>query len=422
MQIPESEQQIRFTPVTSPWQVSFEVRDHATHGQTECSLVHLCLSLTGQEDVQGLKVVSEGISREEVRYSRKSVTSDISVFVFDFCVTLLGLPSKYRLQLFALRAEGAVPLGTLSGTRRSVVHRTCKYRPILLNGLPRSGTTLAMAILSLHPQIITVPEYPYEFRPASCWVHTFSCLGQANNASDQDLNWIYDRDQKTVAAHVYNNPYFTKYGIFEWLSTDYVNLIAEFCVQSIDAFYDRVASAVGKTDATFYLEKFPGKRVNMFREIYGGVTEVNVVRDFRDVYCSSVAFNKKRDRLDFSADTASSPAEYLRLMGRSFGDVIRRATADREGVRSITMRYEDLMHETAAHVNKIYAALGLDELDDLEHRIKHSMNIGKKDVDWHRTSQIPVARWKSDLPEELNQIAISEFGAVLATMGYEASK
>src|SRR5205823_11524114 len=96
-----------------------------------------------------------------------------------------------------------------------------------------------------------------------------------------------------------------------WLGITQLNALAATATGRIEAFYREVAKAQGKPDARYFSEKFrPGElTLAMLWEIYPKAKEIFLVRDFRDMLISMLAYSAKRGYGLFDRDTSGSDEE-----------------------------------------------------------------------------------------------------------------
>ena len=95
----------------------------------------------------------------------------------------------------------------------------------------------------------------------------------------------------------------------------------------------------------------------MLWDLYPDSKEVFLVREFRDVLASILAFNRKRGFDAFGREAVASDEEFLSLRGtidRLVGDWHAR------GHRSLLIRYEDIVLAPETEVARVFEYAGLD--------------------------------------------------------------
>jgi hypothetical protein len=127
-----------------------------------------------------------------------------------------------------------------------------------------------------------------------------------------------------------------------WSGSTYIEDLAAFCQRSIDGWYLATAAAQGaQADALVYFAEkhFPDAYPRLTRELYPEARELFLVRDFRDMIASMLAYNARKGYGDFGRETAASDATWLTDLHRG---VVALCDAWRErGDAGTLVRYED---------------------------------------------------------------------------------
>ena len=335
-------------------------------------------------------------------------------------ISTLGLSEAFNVVVVAELENGEyIRLGQIKGARnRLSVAETSAFMPICVNGIPRSGTTFLMGLMSSHPQLVSKDAYPFEHRPAMYWVHLFQALSRPNNAVGGMWNWAFEEDKNKVGAFPYSP------GMDEtdaWVANGYIDSLARFCIQSVDQTYKLIADQNNKPDAGFFLEKFPGLKGKYISELYPSYHEVVIVRDIRDVFCSVKSFNKQRGRDDFGVDRHDDDKSYLRSLGVLLRKMYNKRTMGCSRTRYHLVKYEDLIVSPVDTVLDLYKRLGMNVGNDVVGNLEAALSSNNLNVSSHRTGAAgnDVARWKVDLPEALNDFVFEEFGDLLNSLGYQ---
>ena len=127
----------------------------------------------------------------------------------------------------------------------------------------------------------------------------------------------------------------------EWLGGEAVEALADGRQQRIDALYEHIAATTGGSDEPFFAEKSNLRVSSVAAELYPNGRELFLVRDFRDMVCSVLAFNEKRGVTGFGRAEASSDMEYVERLGGWAASLMRAWERRRE--RAHLVRYEDLV-------------------------------------------------------------------------------
>jgi hypothetical protein len=286
------------------------------------------------------------------------------------------------------------------------------------------GTTWAMRLLSEHPAVVAYRDYPYEVMAARYWVHQLRVLSAPadyGSSSDPDsFGW----DLWRVGHNPFYGPLLRRSPLAaQWLGRDHVQAMADFCQQTIDGFYGRVAELQGDGAAWIFAEKcLPDHIPTMLADLYPQMREVVLVRDLRDVMCSMMAFNQKRGYPAFGRQTAASDAEFARHLAADLSTLA--ASYEARVGQNLLVRYEDLIARPQDVLTEVFGYLGIDDDPVTVQRVISRATLENDELAAHKTSSDPgasVGRWKTDTPAELREIIDDAFEPVMARFGYEYS-
>jgi hypothetical protein len=205
--------------------------------------------------------------------------------------------------------------------------------------------------------------------------------------------------------------------VVEWLGGDAVEAIAATCVERIDATYDRIVATTDTGDAALFAEKATLRAAGILRELYPDSKELFLVRDFRDMMSSILAFNAKRGAQGFGRASARSDADYVASLGGWATSLVGAWERRRGGAHLV--RYEDLATDPERTLAGVHEYLGVDAgpAGGLVALLAEEM----PELRNHRTSDGPTAsvgRWREDLPPDLAAACEDAFGKALAAFGY----
>lgn len=339
---------------------------------------------------------------------------------FSTILRTLDLPAEFELQADVLAPGcGRQPLARVRGSRKPLPSLTGGPAPLPVTALGRTGTSWLMLLLRAHPQVLVAPPFPYEMRLGPYWAAVFDALSRPESylqqvASQQRGHWWWLGDA--------NHPVET------WLEQglgarhvggEAVEALAGFCGERIAGFYAALAAAEDRPGARFFAEKhLPGSPSrHLLGELFPGLRELVLVRDLRDMVCSVLAFNARRGYAAFQRELFASDEEFI----RSLRDP---ALALRDAARSGAhlLRYEDLLGDPQATLQRAFAALGL-EADEARVRevLARASDVEPDQQARHRTSPAgaSIGRWRRDLPEALARCCAESLGDVLREFGYE---
>lgn len=343
---------------------------------------------------------------------------------FRLLIGTVGLPSAFTLRIEAVFEDGRrIGLATIAGTRRLVQSGYAPaLRPLLLTAMGRSGTTWAMRLFSEHPQIVVHAQYPYEVRAAAYWMHTFEVLSRPADPIEAPRAGLASNPHRVGHNPFYSDTLGGPVDVLGWFGRDQVQRLAAQAQQTIDDFYLRVAAAQGQRQPAFFAEKFSvSNTLSATGELYPDLREVFLVRDFRDVVSSMLAFNAKRNRLGFGRRAGQDDAAYIRQLREQ--QVAKLLSAwHRRSASAHLIRYEDLILKPAETLTPMLAFLGIDHDDQTVAAVLRKASDDSDTLAFHRTTSNPAAsigRWRTDLPAELQQICTEVMGDALAEFGYE---
>jgi hypothetical protein len=205
-----------------------------------------------------------------------------------------------------------------------------------------------------------------------------------------------------------------------WFGRCYVEELIAFCQHSTKAFYQRVARAQDQPDALYYLEKYhAASQVPVLTwELFPEAREMILVRDFRDMISSMIAFNAKRGYAPYGREGGNSDEAFVR-QARAGVEHLVNAWKSRSTVAHL-VRYEDLILRPEPTVRGMLEYLNLDaSRATIEAMLTQSH--AEDDLEHHRTSQDAarsVGRWQNDLPQSLRALSQQAFARAMEEFGY----
>jgi hypothetical protein len=195
--------------------------------------------------------------------------------------------------------------------------------------------------------------------------------------------------------------------------------LAELCRGRIDALY-RLAAESGGGRARYFAEKHTLRSAALTSELYPHAREVFLVRDFRDMVTSILAFNRKRGVRGFGEGAADGAVDYVGRLGGWAQGLVR--SYSRRAGRAHVLRYEELVAEPRAALTGLLEYLGVDARNAAVARMLEALGTEMPELARHATSASPdasIGRWRSELDEDLRRACEQSFGEALATFGYE---
>jgi hypothetical protein len=147
--------------------------------------------------------------------------------------------------------------------------------------------------------------------------------------------------------------------------------------------------------------------------------EIFLVRDFRDVACSSLAFNNKRGFAGFGRELVDTDEKFVPEL-KKFVEMLRDHYYARRS-RAHLVRYEELIRETPQTLKGILHYLELDVSDSIVDDVIRRADTDSATLVEHRTTSSPeesIGRWKSDFSPPLQRLCRESFDDLLPQFGY----
>ena len=342
-------------------------------------------------------------------------------------VNLLGLPREFDLFVSVVLEDGSShPIALIHGSRALVEDESEPMQPIMVTSLGRSGSSLVMDILSRHPEIVAYPVWDAEAKVSTYWAELLSVMTDPRSylqpfasVMRQGRWWMGDGRQ-------YDEP-LADGTLEEWLGTEQVREAARFCRERITAFYTRLAEEDGRQGAVYFAEKCGLRRpayAELLREIYPQTREILLVRDFRDMYCSMVAYSERAGSDLFGRDSARSEEENIRMNLATQANLIA-ANWEARSDWAHLLRYEDLIRQPEESIQLLLSYLGFEGTDEIPAMLA-ALPYGDFATDHaHGTSTSAlssIGRWRNELDPGLAAACESALGDALAAFGYSTDR
>lgn len=341
-------------------------------------------------------------------------------------VSLVGLPRDFELFVRAVFADGfRSRLATIRGERERLLQGPeSELQPLIVSTYGRTGSTWLMRLLDQHPALLAYRPFEYEPRAISYWTEILATLTApasylqplATNLSSEHW-WIGgesvpmdlpppDRQVEAELAQV--GP----------------EAVAALCKERITGFYEAVAASQKKPQPRYFAEKVaPDPAIwRLTTELFPASQEVILVRDFRDMACSILAYNRKTKVTSFGRERVETDLQFL-------GEL--RAAADnllnlhrRRGDAAFLLRYEDLILDPHETLPELFDFLGVASEEETVASVLERASSETEAMVGHRTAGDPrqsVGRWQRDLDPELQRECVDVLDEVLVEFGYEAT-
>ena len=345
---------------------------------------------------------------------------------FSLLVDTLILHRQFEFIVRVVLQDGTVVnVASIRGDRQPLhTGYTPRLQPLIVNSFGRTGTTLLMRMLASHPQIVVYDRPPYEIRGSKYWMHALRVLGTpADGSSRIGAAMEFHEDPRAAGGNpFYSSEFAAAQNVEAWSGSNYLAELLAFCQRSIDDWYLQTATAQGQPAAplVFFAEKhFPDLFPRLLRDLYPGAREIFLVRDFRDMIASMLAYNARKGSGDFGRDRVATDDAWLDYLRQNF-TVLRSAWHDRGEPESL-IRYEDLVGDPAGVLQRLLTWLDLDASQATIGQLVTATVA--PELQGHGSSTSAAAsmgRWRSDLPLDMQVKVDERFSDLLQTFGYDA--
>lgn len=337
-------------------------------------------------------------------------------------VSVIGIEPGVALQLRAVLADDSrVRLGSVQYTHQPLNSGfDPKLRPLMLTTLGRAGTTWTMRLLSEHPQIVVHRWHPYELRTARYWWHMIKVLSEPRDPYHSAQADRFQTNRDTIGHNpFYPEPIAVTPGLFEWMGRDYPERLARFCQEQAEMTYELIAKGQGQDAPVYMAEKHRADSMPwLVWELYPKAKEIFLVRDFRDVVSSMLAFNVKQGFRAFGPEHIKTDEEFAHYLRNTTIKQLARSYPKRQD-RAHLIRYEDLMQDTEATLRGMLGYLELDASDQIVDGMIVRASEENENSRRHKTSSgSSIQRWRQSLAPSVQEVCNEVYADVLEQFGY----
>lgn len=343
---------------------------------------------------------------------------------WETAISLVGLPVEFELFVRVVLGNGERHrLATIRASRHRVLPDDgSDLQPLIVSTYGRTGSTWLMRLFDQHPATLAYRPFEYEPRAISYWAAVLGALSEPASylqplATDLSSRhwWLGDATVPTAIAPP-DAP------VQNELSRRGIEAVAELCRERIKGFYEAVARTQSKPQPTYFAEKVSPDPAawRLITELFPAAREVILVRDFRDMACSILAYNEKTKTVSFGRERVQSDLEFLGEL-RLAATSLQQLHAKR-GEDAFLLRYEDLILEPEDTLKNLFGFLDISSTDETVASILERASEETAAMAGHRTSADPrqsVGRWRRDLDDEMKEACVEAFDDVLAELGYE---
>lgn len=342
---------------------------------------------------------------------------------FSLVLSAVRLPRQFALRVVAGGQDFMAPLARIHGTRQSFEPVSdLSLAPLNVTTLGRTGSTLMLTLLSLHPAIAAFRPVGYDSRPLAYWmdaVTTFAAPSsrmQLLQSTAEGPGWWLGHEPLSVQdLQRLERP------IRELLVGSQPKSMLQLGLRRATEFARQLALADGNRRVRYTAEKCtPGYLPELLHELCDEAKEIFLVRDFRDVFTSMLAFNAKRGYAAFGREYASDDHEFLKRLTADV-DALASSWVERRD-RALVVRYEELVEDPASSLEKVFEYLGLEtSRPEVDAIVTDAYELLETTLRQHRTTPEATAsqgRWLRDLEPPLQQACTEAFEDALREFGY----
>lgn len=307
-------------------------------------------------------------------------------------INLLGSPEK-TLVSFQLVGDNnwRTPVATVELQRQSAADSIECMPGIFVVSLGRSGSTMLMSALAAHKQVVAYERHPLETRISQQYARIAKTLTEPADFFDPELEAFAHTSK--VASNAYLRP---DGDIIDLMDTTLGNQNIAHCRQQVTSFYRGLAARRQKTASMFAEKCIPHLTwLNLLKDLYPGSRVVLLVRDFRDVYRSVLAFNARRGFNAFGREAVANDVDYIDALARSAAALT--AVAKEHGV--ILIKYEDIATRPQETFLGFLETLGLEASPTNLDYMVAALNKETPESNRHRTAgsaEQSVGRWQKE--------------------------
>lgn len=350
---------------------------------------------------------------------------------FSIKCNLLGYPCSCNFSLVAYTTTGGqIDLCKIyinrSKLKVSFRKNSPKFQPLMVTSVGRSGSTWLMHLLLQHPNILIIPKYTYEVVLArKVFEKALGMVLFQDYGRSQLETFLSDNLPSINTAEIKRLVKSSSHRSISQLVNIEVNTTFENAMKEVELFYDYISRdhnnkkiITDKIDGPIYFaEKNLGPE-ELFWEIYSGAKEIFLVRDFRDMICSSLAFGKRKG---FGRTQVRTDREYCYHRASIARPWILEPYKRRSSSAHL-VRYEELILSPQKSLKDIFNYLELESNEEVIENMLKEARESSKSFQSHisaKSVNSSIGRWKSDMSKSLQKATIEAFGEFFETFGYE---
>lgn len=355
--------------------------------------------------------------------------------VFHALMSLVGLKLDATLTFQVVFEDGSRALAGSMSIGREPLRTGFEptLQPLMVTTLGRSGSTWLMQLLAAHPQVVVFRRFPYESAPAKYWLHMLRVLSEPANLGQSAHPEDFDKNPWWLGANPYHDDrIYEQVPLETWFADAYIEKLTDFCRRTIEDWYMTLARTQVQPAPVYFAEKhvWPDYLPDLTWELYPRAKELFLVRDFRDMARSIMAFDAKRGFAGFGRPDGASDEDYMRGELKQMAHDLQRAWQSR-GDRAHMVRYENLVMQPTETFTAMLEYLGLDASPETVRAVLETgseqvlrlpgASFEASEVLAHRTVPDPratIGRWRGESDDSFRALSDEVFGEALAQFGY----
>jgi hypothetical protein len=354
------------------------------------------------------------LMREDLKSAFPNATGAYGFVLEGFPLPLSPF-ATHQVEVAFARGGAPLPGGTATlpaiGTQIPHGARAGKRVPIIVTTTGRTGSSLLMARLARHAGILVGGDHPHELKLLSYYAAALRTL-----AADADRERSTTPETMVALPSRYfigHNPYNSPAerhdpDLAPFWRDQAPDMLRDCFAGLVDAYYDCLARKTEKPVAGFFAEKIGAS--DFVREatafMFGPVIEIVLVRDPRDIICSSKSFWRRGFE-----DSVKALRSQFKSMSRP------RAEA---GLRQHVVRYEDLLLTPQQTMAALLGFLGLSGADLTFDDATEAAVFAQ-----HATRDTPaetIGRWRREFSAEETVVAERELQPFIERYGYSVHR
>ena len=296
-------------------------------------------------------------------------------------------------------------------------------RPIFINGFQKSGTTLLLALLDGHPQLVVFPEELHFFQNVMFARDKEKAIRQETGFKMFLSHWNSQRWTPGESTFREGYPEFDRTEFDRRVEKAFQNHKSDkdLLLQLIEAFAQ--VDHVDPTRKSHWVSKTPRDEIffPVMSSMFGNqVKLVFIVRDPRDVYLS---ISRKRDMVGESSIRNSKGLINFTIYWKT---QINRVIHLQQKHKNIGIfRFEDLLVDTEKTLRRLCEFLQIDFYNDMLQPTRHGKPWGGNSVfsdGFEALSREPIGRFQKFLDPERRAQLEQFLSKELVRLGYETSE